>query len=186
MQNPRLAARYAKSLIDLAVEKGILEDAYNDMQLIDSVCKSSRELEVMFQSPVVKADKKMAIINEVFKANIHEVTHLFLHLLVNKGREENIPEIAKAFIEQYYAMKHIRTVKLTTATTLDKEMQNVIVAQINKYMTGHTVQMSTVVNDELIGGFVVETEDKLFDASVRKKLNDLRAGVVDTSYISKM
>ncbi|MEJ7822528.1 MAG: F0F1 ATP synthase subunit delta, partial [Chitinophagaceae bacterium] len=43
MTNPRLAIRYAKSLLDLAQEQGKLEDAFNDMKLLDTICKSSRE-----------------------------------------------------------------------------------------------------------------------------------------------
>jgi F-type H+-transporting ATPase subunit delta len=65
MQNPRLAGRYAKSLVDLATEKGQLETVYADMKYLQAVCKSSRDFVNLLKSPVIKADQKNSIINSV-------------------------------------------------------------------------------------------------------------------------
>jgi len=187
MQNPRLASRYAKSLLDLAVERNSLEASLKDMQALSSICSMSRDFVLMLRSPVISADKKLSVVNEVLKSSkVSELTHSFINLLVSKGRESNIPEIADAFITQYNTMKNIRTVNLTTAAPMSDSVKKSISEKIAGYMPSDTIDLKTTVDEKLIGGFVLEVEDKLYDASVRRSLNDIRAKVIDTSYVSKM
>lgn len=187
MQNPRLASRYAKSLLDLAVEKNSLESTLKDMQAIHQICEMSHDFEVMLRSPVIKGDKKLSVINAVFKTqNLSDLTNAFITLLVNKGRELNLLEIADAFIEQYNVMNNIRTVKLTTAVPVSDATHSSIMSKVAGFMPNDKVNLKTEVDESLIGGFVLEVEDKLFDASVRKRLNDIRTSLVDHSYETKM
>jgi len=187
MQNPRLATRYAKSLLDLSVERNSLENTLRDMQAINKVCHESREFELMLRSPIVSSDKKMSVIFLVLERfAIGDITRAFINLLVTKGRELNLPEIAEAFVTQYNTLKNIRTVSLTTAVPMNDVIKSSIVTKIAGLMPGDTVNLNTQVDESLIGGFVVEVEDKLFDASVKKSLNDFKAKLVDYSYVSKM
>ena len=186
MQNPRLASRYAKSLLDLAVEKNSLEDTLKDMQLLDSVCTASSDFQGMLRSPVINGDKKISIINAVLQDKLHTITKAFVNLLVNKGREAVLAEIAAAFIDQYKALKNIKTVKLTTATPVADNVKNNIVSKITRDLGNASVDIETAVDPELIGGFVLEMEDKLFDASVLRQLKDFKASVLDNSYVSQL
>ena len=187
MQNPRLAARYAKALLDLAVEKNCLDNTLKDMQVINSICEQSRDFTVMLNSPVIHSDKKLAVINAVLKdQSIGELTNSFIALLITKNRELNMPEIAAAFIGQYNELKHIKTVKITTAAPMSEAVSSTLQSKVNGYMPGNTIQLVTAVDESLIGGFVLEVEDKLYDASVKKGLNDIRSKLIDTSYIAKM
>jgi F-type H+-transporting ATPase subunit delta len=187
MQNPRLASRYAKSLLDLAVEKNNLDAALQDMQLLNSIFRQSHDFELMLRSPVIKGDKKLSVINAVLAGyKINAMTSAFITLLVNKGRESNLPEVAEAFITQYNTLKNIRSVKLTTAVAIDESIKKGIEAKIKSYMPQDSVALKTEVDSSLIGGFVLEVEDKLFDASVKKSLNDIRTSIVDHSYETKI
>ena len=101
MPNPRLAARYAKSLVDLSLEKGQLEAVYADMKYLQAVCKVSQEFVNLLRSPIIQTDKKKAIIDAVTKGKVTEITALFNRLLITKTRESDLPEIVEAFIGQY-------------------------------------------------------------------------------------
>src|ERR1044072_9495658 len=114
MLNPRLAGRYAKSLIDLAVERNELEAVYADMKYLQAVCKQSRDFVSLLKSPVISIDRKSKAITAVTKGNISELTAAFNQLLINKNREAFLPEIVEAFIDQYNEIKGIHKVKLTT------------------------------------------------------------------------
>jgi len=187
MQNPRLAQRYAKSLLDLAVARNTLDAALKDMQVLHNICEMSSDFKIMLRSPVISGDKKIAVITEIVKRyEVNELTHAFINLLVTKGREMVLPEISVAFIEQYNKLKNIRTVTLTTATAMNYKLKSSIVAKIAGYMPNDTIDLKTVTDESLIGGFVLEVEDKLYDASVKKSLNDIRSKIIDTSYVSKM
>lgn len=182
MQNPRLASRYAKSLLDLAVEQNSLEDTLQDVQLLEAVCGQSRDFCIMLRSPVISADKKEAVIGAVFNERMRPLTQAFVNLLVNKGREGALPEIASAFISQYKKLKSIRTVKLTTAAPVNDNVTEAIRSKVAASMPGQQVEMKVSVDPELIGGFVLEMDDKLVDASVRRDLQDIKKKFLDRSY----
>ncbi|MCR6721745.1 MAG: F0F1 ATP synthase subunit delta [Chitinophagaceae bacterium] len=86
MPNPRLAGRYAKSLIDLAIEKGQLEQVYQDMLWLQAACKGSRDLVNLLRSPIIKADTKLKILQAVTAGKLSELTNAFNRLLVTKRK----------------------------------------------------------------------------------------------------
>jgi F-type H+-transporting ATPase subunit delta len=87
MTNPRLASRYAKSIFDLAIEKGELEKVYEDMKLLQQICRISRDFVTVLHSPIIPTDKKEKIISALFKGRVSTLTATFTRLLVKKGRE---------------------------------------------------------------------------------------------------
>ncbi|OQP50949.1 ATP synthase F1 subunit delta [Niastella yeongjuensis] len=186
MPNPRLAARYAKSLIDLANEKNQVEPVYKDMLFLQALCKDSRDFLNLLRSPVVKADKKVAIVEAVTKGKISELTNVFNRLLINKGRESNLPEVITSFIDQYKQQKGIHTVKLTTAVPVTEEMKKQIIGQVQKQTKMDNIDLKTTVNEEIIGGFVLEIGDQLIDASVVYDLNKIKAQFMNNDFIYKI
>lgn len=186
MPNPRLAARYAKSLIDLANEKSQLEPVYQDMLYLQTLCRESREFLMLLRSPVVKADKKVAIIEAVTKGKVSELTDVFNRLLINKGRESNLPEVIISFIDQYKQQKGIHTVKLTTAVPVTEEMKKQIIGQVQKQTNMANIDLKATVNEDLIGGFVLEIGDQLVDASIAYDLNKIKAQFLNNDFIYKI
>ena len=114
-----VATRYAKSLLDLSVEKGQLEAVYADMLQVKSVCDGSKEFVNFLNSPIIKADKKIATIKAVFEGKLNAITSGFLTIVASKRRESVVPEIANEFIEQYRSHKNILTAVVTSANGLD-------------------------------------------------------------------
>lgn len=186
MQNPRLAIRYAKSLLDLAREQNQLEEVFNDMKLLDSICKSSREFANVLKSPIIKSDKKNKIIESVTAGKISTLTASFIKLLGVKGRESNLPEIISAFIEQYNVVKEIHKVKLTTAVELSNEMKNDFISKIKIAEGIKNIELETLVNEDLVGGYVLELDGKKADASIRRDLNDVQKQFMNNDYIQKL
>lgn len=189
MQNPRLAARYAKSLIDLAVEKNELEQVNSDMQYLRAVCKASREFVSVLRSPVIRADQKTAILGEVFKNGVKsELTTAFSRLLLNKSREANLPDIIEAFEDQYNAIKGIRKVKITTATPVDASAQEEIISRLKKESNGgfDKIQLEAAVDEELIGGFVLEFNNNVVDLSIQRDLRDIKKQFTKNIFVSNI
>ena len=109
MLNPRLAYRYAKALLDIAVEKEQLEAAYVDVQWLQAVCKSNPDFVSLLRSPIIKADKKQKIVDAIAKGNISEITQGFVKLLIAKTRESHLPEMLCEFVKLYKKYKNINT-----------------------------------------------------------------------------
>lgn len=186
MNNPRLAARYAKSLLDLSVEQNNLEDVFADMKFLLSVNNSNPDFVAVLKSPVIAPDKKEKIIRSITGERVSTITSLFVRLLVQKARESNLPEIVKAFIEQYNKLKNIHRVKITTAVPISNELQNEIVKKVVTDTNFHNIELETIVEDELIGGFKLEMGGLLVDASILRDLNDVKKQFADNEYIHKI
>jgi F-type H+-transporting ATPase subunit delta len=186
MLNPRVASRYAKSLLDLAVEKGQLEQVYKDMLYLQQLTKGSREFVSLLRSPVVNSDVKKKAVDAVTKGNVGELTTAFTTLLITKARESVLPEMINAFIEQYKAHKHIQTVKLTTAAPIADSVKKSIIEQVKK--TGHyeNIDLVEVIDPNIIGGFVLQAGDKLVDASIAYDLKTISRQFENNDFIYKV
>lgn len=186
MLNPRLAGRYAKSLIDLAVEQGSLEKVYEDMQLLQNLIRSNREFAGLLRSPIISSDKKDKILAAVTQGRVSPLTAAFNKLLVSKNRESNLGEIAAAFIAQYKQIKNIHTVKLTTAAPVSDKVKDAIVAQIKSTTDMQNIELETAVDEALIGGFTLQAGDKLIDTSVASNLKELARQFESNDFIYKL
>ncbi|HSU27779.1 MAG TPA: ATP synthase F1 subunit delta [Chitinophagaceae bacterium] len=186
MPNPRLATRYAKALLDLAIEKKSLEEIFADMQWLQAVCKGSREFVGVLKSPIIKSDKKQKIIEAIAKGKISVITMSFLVLMVKKNRENYLPEVITAFIRQYKEHKNIYIVKLATASALTEEMKDAFLKQIRATSDMQHIELETTVNKELIGGFVLQAGDKLVDASIAYDLKIIAKQFENNDFIYKI
>ena len=83
-------------------------------------------------------------------------------------------------------LKQIKTVKITTASAINDAIKQQLATKIAAGFEGKTVELETAMNADLIGGFVIEMDDKLYDASIRKELNDIKNQFTNNSYISKI
>ena len=186
MLNPRLAGRYAKSLIDLAVERNQLEEVHSDMQYMHALIKGSREFANLLRSPVVPVDIKSRAIVAVTKGNLSELSAAFINLLVNKNREFFLVEIVEAAIDQYNEMKGIHKVKLTTASPVSDDVKNAIINKIKRDTSIEHILLETSVKDELIGGFVLEFNNNLVDASIAHDLRVVRKQFDQNMYVKQI
>ncbi len=178
-----VGSRYAKSLIDLAIENKQLEETRKDMQTVKQVCDQNHEFVVLLNSPIVKTDKKIGILNSLFSGKISKLTLSFLNLLATKRREAYIPEIATAFDEQFKAKKNITTAVITTATGLDAKVKTKVLEIVKKQAGSGEVELIEKVDASILGGFVLSIADKQLDQSVKRNLNDLKKNLLSNKYI---
>ncbi|MFZ9262906.1 MAG: ATP synthase F1 subunit delta [Chitinophagaceae bacterium] len=186
MRQTKVAQRYAKAIFDLAVETSKLEEVKNDFELIQSV--QNKDLHLILMSPIVKGEKKIAIFEAVFSKHIQPITSSFFKLIFSKGRSVAINDIINAFIEKYRIQKGIKLVELTTAVEVSKEIQGNIseVLKENSLLKGKSIELKTKVDSSIIGGLIVQVDDKLFDASIRHDLKVIKKQFIENMYISKI
>ena len=153
------------------------------MQYLQAVCKASRDFVNLLRSPVVKADKKESILAAVTNGKVSALTTAFNNLLINKGRESDLPEIVNAFIDQYNTIKGIHKVKLTTAVPVSDSVKNAIVDKVKASSGLESVELETSTDDSLIGGFVLEFNNNLVDASVLRDLKDIKKQFTGNVYV---
>jgi F-type H+-transporting ATPase subunit delta len=182
----RVAGRYAKSLIELAQERGVLQSVVGDIEYFLEATKN-RDLALLLQSPIIAAEKKQSILDAIFGKKFDVLTKGFFTLCIKKNRGNSLIDIANEFVQQYKDLKGITSIKITTATPLSKESVESIRQRFEASgATAKTVEVETMVKPSLIGGFVVEFGDKLYDASVAAKLAAIKKQFVGNIYESKI
>lgn len=186
MPNPRLASRYAKSLVDLSIEKNQLETTIADMKLLQVICKNNKDFVQMLQSPIINATTKSKILEAVVGNHVSSLTSLFYNLLVNKGRESQLPEIVEAFVQQYNHLKGIHQVKLTTAVAISDELKASIANKLATEASLGNVEIEAKIDESIIGGFVLEYNNNLVDASIARDLRDIKTQFSKNHFISSI
>ena len=179
-----LAKRYAKALFDLALETEKLEKVAGDMMLLGGIVKDSRELRLLLNNPVLDAHKKNKVLKKVFDGKVEELSMRFILLLTRKGREKYIPYIAKAFNDIYKEHNNIVDVTLTTAYVPDKEIKDSVL-ELLKSMTDKNIEFEENIDEDIIGGYLINLEDYQYDATVKTQLKRLRKEFSDNLYIKK-
>ena len=181
MANTRATLRYAKSLFELAKEQNALEACKADMETIIATCSASHEFSLLLKSPVIKTDKKLAIIAEVF-TGLSTFSNAFVVLITKKKRESLLVQIAQQFISVYKASLGIETATITSAQPLDDQLRTQVLEFIKKQGV-QKVELSEKINKDLIGGAIVRIGDRQLDASILRQINDLKQSFNKNLYI---
>lgn len=178
----RIAERYAKSLLEFAIEQGKLDEVVEDVETL-SQSLNSRDLYLLFKSPIITASKKQSIIDRVFGDKLSTISNSFLQIVFRKGREGAVPEMITAFRALHKAYKQVSTVLIKTAHPLTEDALKQISAKLKA--SDHTlanIDLETEVDPELIGGFTVEFDDRRLDSSVAAKLAEMRRQFAKNNY----
>jgi F-type H+-transporting ATPase subunit delta len=170
----------------MAIEKGQLEQVYNDMLYLQQLTKASREFLNLLRSPVVKSNIKIKAVNAVTAGKVGPITTSFTTLMINKAREAVLPEVITSFIQQYKDKKNIQTVKLTTAVPISDAVKNAIVEQVKETGNILNLELEEAVDPSIIGGFVLRTGDKLIDASIAYDLKNISRQFENNDFIYKV
>jgi len=186
MSVSRISSRYAKSLLDLARERNELDTVLKDIESFNEATKN-RDFFLLLKSPIVKTDKKLAIFKAIFEGKLSKTTSAFFDIILRKGREMYMPEIAADFLGQYKELNRISTVILTTATPLNDVSLNDIKAKLlASDITMDKLDIVTKIDPSIIGGFKIEVGDKLYDASVVHKLEQLKKEFGSNQYVKSI
>lgn len=182
----RIASRYAKSLLDFAQEQGLTDVVLADIQGFSKAVEN-RDLYLLLKSPVVKPTKKAEIFKALFEGKLSKTTMTFFNIIIRKGREMFLPEIAQEFEVLHKKANHISTVEITTASELgDEALSDITSKLLASNITDEKLEFTKSVNPEILGGFIVKIGDKLYDASVKSKLDNLRKEFSDNDFVSKL
>lgn len=181
MSEYRVATRYAKALLDLAREEQSIDAVYKDMQQVVETIADHAELRAVLENPIIKQDKKEAIVQAVFSKTLQHQVLQFFNIMIRKGRSGLLYGLGKEFINLYYIEKNIKKASVTSAIPLEAEHVQALTRLLEEE-TGNAILLEQLVDPALIGGLIVRVGDRQIDASVSGKLDrlekHLKAGVI--------
>ena len=168
----RAAIRYAKAMYDVANEENSINEVYKDMSLIKELYGSSIDFKnLLSNSQINYQDKKRAILSLTEKDNA--LTEKLIELLIHNKRITIIGDIAISFIQLYNEQNNIKEATVITASPINKELESEILSKIN-ISNVKSVNLTNIVDPNIIGGFIIRFDGKEYNASVKQNLNNLK------------
>jgi F-type H+-transporting ATPase subunit delta len=179
MNESQISVRYAKALFQSASEQQILDEVYKDMEVLTSTCKLE-DFQYMLVVPTLQPSQKIKLMGHIFENHFSKISISMINLVIKNKRETYLPGIARYFRDLYRKEKGVRTATLVTAQAVDEVAMNGIRMLIKKAYDSE-VELTTSVDGDLIGGFMLTIEDKRYDASVASNLRKLKKQLLQTT-----
>ncbi|MDF1573749.1 MAG: ATP synthase F1 subunit delta [Bacteroidales bacterium] len=179
MNESQISVRYAKALFQSAAEQKLLDEVYQDMEVLSSVCKLE-DFQYMLTVPSLQPSQKIKLTGSILGQNISRLSISMINLVIRNKREIYLPGIARYFRDLYRKEMGVSTVTLLTAQPVDDATMTSI-RRLIKQANGGEVELSSSVDEDLIGGFVLTIEDKRYDASVATSLKKMKKQLLQTS-----
>ncbi|MDR2207272.1 MAG: ATP synthase F1 subunit delta [Flavobacteriaceae bacterium] len=173
MLSSKVAKRYAQGLLDFSTETASVETIFAEMKDVVKIMNESKELNAFFATPFVDAKKKIATAILIFE-NFSQTTKNFVSLVIKHGRETQLKNIARQFIDKVEDMNGVQRISLTTATQLSPNVVKEILKSTNLVNHSKDFDLKTAINTEILGGYILRVGDQQIDASVKSKLNELK------------
>ncbi len=173
MNDSRIASRYARALYALAGARDTVGPVKADLDQLAAISVQSDEFRMLLVSPVLKGSQKSEIFRTLFSGRVEELTMRFLQLLVDHKREIYLPAICRMFMKFYKADLGVLEAKVESAQVFDAELLESLRTRLEK-STHSKIDLTTTINEELIGGFRLTVEDQQLDASVLTQLKKIK------------
>jgi len=171
----KIVEPYAEALLELAVSSNTFDEVNSDMNIVSQFLLNSADLQKFLSNPLVTQEAKKKVVNDILGEQISQSTLRFLMVLVDRGRIAFLDAVAQRYLELSYKQASIEIATVTSAVQLSSQQQKDLVEKLKKLTGAEQVKLQLKVNNELIGGFVVEVGSKLIDTSLSGQLKQINS-----------
>lgn len=172
MSGSRAAIRYAKAVLSLATDQKSAEAVNSDMKSITNAIAQSEDLNQMLQSPVVRSSDKKAVLTSVFN-NANVATTNLIDTLISNKRLALLNDVAASYTQLYDQMRGTQVATVTTAVPLTDDLKTKVLAKV-KELTGKEAEVENIIDESILGGFILRVGDIQYNASIANKLDKLK------------
>lgn len=169
----KIAVPYARALFDFSVEKNIMHQITADFQNLDTFLNEASELIDYLNSPVVKKEAKREILAKTLKSQINTETFKFLMVLVNRDRINLLNSIITNYLELVYETASIKMIEVSTASAFTNSQKNTLIQKLKELTNAREIRLVINVDPSLIGGFLIKTNSKVIDFTIKNQLQQL-------------
>lgn len=167
-----ISIRYARALLKGSMEQHVEEQVYQEMQTLAESYINVPDLRRTIDNPMIADEKKVELLLTASGGNVSDLTKRVIELIIAEGREKLTQFIANSYITLYRQQRNITNGKLTTAVPVSKEIQEKMQKMVESRTNG-TVEFTTEVKPEILGGFILEYDTYRMDTSVKKQLSNI-------------
>lgn len=176
---PLAEKRYAQALIDISAGSGTVEAVRKDLDGIAEAMDKHQDLRLFLLNPATGIDAKKDAVRSIFAGKIGSTALNFLLLLLDKGRFKCLPGIVKEYARLADRKNNILNIAVISAVPVDEEAAGLIVREYGRMYDASSVKADFQVDKSLIGGIMVKIGDKIFDGTVKGRLESLKEALLN-------
>jgi F-type H+-transporting ATPase subunit delta len=169
----RIASPYARALFDFSVEKNIMHQITADFQNLDVFLNESNELMDYLSNPIISKTAKMEILTKILKSQVNTETFKFLMILIERGRINVLRAVIATYLELVYETASIKTIEVATAYPFANLQKNTLIQKLKELTNAREIRLVITVDSSLIGGFLIKTDSKVIDFTIKNQLQKL-------------
>lgn len=169
----KVALPYARALFDFSVEKNIMHQITADFQNLDIFFNESQELVSYLNNPVINQAAKREVLAKILKSQINIETFKFLMVLVNRDRINILNTIINNYLELVYEAASIKMIEVSTASEFTNSQKETLIQKLKELTNAREIRLIITIDPSLIGGFLIQTESKIIDFTVKNQLQQL-------------
>lgn len=170
---------YGGALYLLCNEENLAESCLHELAFLQKLFVENESYITLLESPNVKTEEKLSMLDEAFSQNIHSYVLYFLKILTENGYISMFGACCEEYLQRFNKDRNICIAKITSTAALEEEQKNRLLSKLEK-KTGKKVVMQFDTNPSLLGGIRVEVDGCLWDGSVRNKIQSIRDGLKNT------
>ena len=180
-----VAGTYGEALFDFAMEENQIDSLMDEILTVQAVLEENKGLEKILVHPEIPKQKKLQVIEDVFKGRISDALTGFLRIVVTKGRYKNLPDIFAYFIARVKEYKKIGVAEVISAIPLSGEQKEKIEKKLLDTTHYETMEIEYKVDEKKIGGLMIRIGDRVVDSTIQSKLNLLTGSLLKISLESE-
>jgi len=169
----KIAAPYARALFDFSVEKNIMHQITADFQNLEVFLDQASELLEYLNTPVVSKEAKSEILTKILKSQVNAETFKFLMVLVQRDRINLLKTIIANYLDLVYETASIKMIEVSTAYPFANLQKNTLIQKLKELTNAREIRLVITVDSSLIGGFLIKTESKVIDFTIKNQLQKL-------------
>jgi F-type H+-transporting ATPase subunit delta len=169
----KVAAPYARALFDFSVEKNIMHQITADFQNLEIFLNETAELTDYLNNPLISREAKREVLTKTLQSQINTETFKFLMVLVNRDRINLLKTVISNYLELVYETASIKMIEVVTAFPFTNLQKNTLIQKLKELTNAREIRLIITVDSSLIGGFLIKTESKVIDFSVKNQLQRL-------------
>ena len=169
----KIAAPYARALFDFSVEQNIMHQITADFQNLDIFLNETSELTDYLNNPVVNQSAKREVLAKTLQSQINAETFKFLMVLVNRERINLLDSVIANYLELVYETASIKMIEVSTAFAFTNLQKNMLIKKLKELTNAREIRLVINVEPSLIGGFLIKTDSKIIDFTVKNQLQNL-------------
>ena len=169
----KIAAPYARALFDFSVDKNIMHQITADFQNLEIFLDESSELTDYLNNPLVSQDAKGEVLTKTLKSQVNSETFKFLMVLVSRDRINLLKSVITNYLELVYETASIKMIEVSTAFAFTNLQKDTLIQKLKELTNAREIRLIITVEPNLIGGFLIKTESKVIDFTIKNQLQQL-------------